>query len=320
MRNKLKRIWKFIYKVFDEWIDDKAPKLGASLSFYTMFSIAPLLIIIISIAGLLFGAEAARGEIIGQIEGLIGRQGAEVVQTALKNSSNPITGVFAIIVSFLTLIFGATAAFIDLQESLNMIWKVKPIPGRNFIKAFLKDRMQSFALVVATGFLLLVSLLVSAGFNAFNNYFSKTFLDIPPLILDLINNIISLAVIYILFALIFMILPDVHLKIRDVWIGALVTSFLFVLGKFLIGLYLGTSSFSSTYGAAGSLVILLLWVYYSAQILFLGAEFTQVYTREFRSVIVPSTDFERYHLDTGSQKKTETNSDNKNTPNKQEAS
>jgi membrane protein len=320
MRNKLKRIWKFIYKVFDEWIDDKAPKLGASLSFYTMFSIAPLLIIIISIAGLLFGAEAARNEIIGQIEGLIGRQGAEVVQTALKNSSNPITGVIAIIVSFLTLIFSATAAFIDLQESLNMIWKVKPKPGRNFIKAFLKDRMQSFALVVATGFLLLVSLLVSAGLNAFNKYFSKTFLDIPSLILELINDIISLAVIYILFALIFMILPDVRLKIRDVWIGALFTSFLFVLGKFLIGLYLGTSSFSSTYGAAGSLVILLLWVYYSAQILFLGAEFTQVYTREFRSVIVPSTDFERYHLDIGSPKKTETNSDNKNTPNKQEAS
>jgi membrane protein len=180
--------------------------------------------------------------------------------------------------------------------------------------------MQSFALVVATGFLLLVSLLVSAGLNAFNKYFSKTFLDIPSLILELINDIISLAVIYILFALIFMILPDVRLKIRDVWIGALVTSFLFVLGKFLIGLYLGTSSFSSTYGAAGSLVILLLWVYYSAQILFLGAEFTQVYTREFRSVIVPSTDFERYHLDTGNQKKTDKNSDNKNTPNKQEAS
>ncbi|MDP4115997.1 MAG: YihY/virulence factor BrkB family protein [Bacteroidota bacterium] len=298
-----KRIWSFIVTVFNEWIDDKAPKLGASLSFYTIFSLAPLLLIIISIAGLLFGAQAARGEIIGQIEGLIGRQGAEIVQTALKNTNSPATGIIAIIISFLTLVVSATASFIDLQDSLNMIWKVKPKQGRNFIKALFTDRIRSFALVVSTGFLLLVSLLVSAALNAINSFFAGTALKIPTQLLELANNVISLGVIYLLFALIFMVLPDVRLKLKDMWVGALVTSFLFIIGKSLIGLYLGSSSFSSTYGAAGSLVILLLWVYYSAQILFLGAEFTQVYTREFGSEIIPSKDFERYRLDTESMKK-----------------
>ncbi len=151
---------------------------------------------------------------------------------------------------------------------------------------------------MATGFLLLVSLIVSAALNAINNYFSQKFISIPAGLLELINNVITLGVIFILFALIFMILPNVHLKLKDVWSGALVTSFLFVLGKFLIGLYLGTSTLGSTYGAAGSLVIVLLWVYYSAQILFLGAEFTQVYTRDFGSGIIPYSDFEQYHIDT----------------------
>lgn len=302
---KLKKVWGFIATVFNEWIDDKAQKLGASLSFYTIFSLAPLLLIVISIAGLLFGPQAARGEIIGQIEGLIGKQGAEIVQTALKNSNNTATGIISLVISFATLVISATASFFDLQDSLNMIWKVRPKPERSFIKGIFRDRINSFALVVATGFLLMVSLLVSAALNAINSYFSNTFLKIPPALLELINNVISFGVIYLLFALIFMVLPDVRLKMRDMWVGALVTSFLFIIGKFLIGLYLGTSSFSSTYGAAGSLVILLLWVYYSAQILFLGAEFTQVYTREFGSEIVPSKDFERYHLRRGTGKETD---------------
>jgi membrane protein len=303
MKERIKQTRDFIIKVFNDWTDDKAPKLGASLSFYTLFSLAPLLLIVIGIAGLLFGEAATRSEVIGQIEGLIGRDGAAVVQTALKNSSNKGTGIITIIVSLITLFLSATAAFIELQDSLNMIWKVRAKPGRNFIGAFLKDRVRSFALVVATGFLLLVSLIVSAGLNAMNSYFSRTFINISPIVLEVTNDLISLGVIYIMFALMFMVLPDIKLKIGDVWIGALVTSFLFVLGKALIGLYLGTSSFSSTYGAAGSLVILLLWIYYSAQIFFLGAEFTQVYTREFRAEIVPSEEFERYHLDTGSQRK-----------------
>jgi membrane protein len=298
MKERIKQIQKFIIAVFNDWVDDKAPKLGASLSFYTLFSLAPLLIIVIGIAGLLFGEAATRSEVIGQIEGLIGRDGAVVVQTALKNSRNTGTGIIAIVVSVITLFISATAAFIELQDSLNMIWKVRPKPGRNVIGGFLKDRVRSFALVVATGFLLLVSLIVSAALNAMDNYVSRTFIHISPLLLEIANEAISLGVIYIMFALMFMILPDIKLKIGDVWIGAIVTSFLFILGKALIGLYIGTSSFASTYGAAGSLVILLLWIYYSAQIFFLGAEFTQVYTREFRSEITPSDEFELYHLDT----------------------
>ena len=298
MKAKLKTIWKFVRTVIDEWIDDKAPKLGASLSFFTMFSLAPLLLIVISIAGLLFGTDEAMNSIIVQINDLIGKQGAEIVKTALKNSHNTSSGIIAIVLSLVTLVISATAAFIELQDSLNTIWKVKAKSNRNFIEAFLKDRLHSFALVIAVGFLLLVSLIISAVLSAVSSYFSQKFVSIPAVLLEVINNAITLGVIFILFAMIFMILPNVYLKLSDVWSGALVTSFLFVVGKFLIGLYLGTSTLGSTYGAAGSLVVVLLWVYYSAQILFLGAEFTKVYTRDFGSGIRPYSDFEQYHIDT----------------------
>lgn len=302
MKEKLIRIKNFVFNVFDQWSTDKAPKLGAALSFYTMFSLAPLLLIVISIAGLLFGPDAAKGQIVGQIEGLIGRQGAEVVETALKNSSNTETGIIALIISFITLIIGSTAVFIELQDSLDMIWKVRPKPGRNLIKGILRDRVLSFALVITTGFLLLVSLLVSAALSAFNTYMSNKFVAIAPLLLELINNILSLVIISLMFALIFKILPDVHVKLKDVAVGAVVTGILFVIGKFLIGLYLGSNTLGSTYGAAGSLVVLLLWVYYSAQILFLGAEFTHIYTRDHGSGVIPKSKFEQYRLETGSAK------------------
>lgn len=303
MADTLKKIYKFVKLVIDEWTSDKAPKLGASLAYYTVFSLAPLLLIAISVAGLIFGKDAAQGEIVGQIQDLIGKEGAQVVQTALKNTSDTETGIIALAVSFVTLIVGSTTVFIELQDSLNMIWKVRPKTDRNFIRGFLIDRAQSFALVIATGFLLLVSLLVSAGLSAFNNFLSKRFIEIPYLLLEVINNVLSLGIVFILFSLIYKILPDVHVKLKDVWIGALVTSVLFVIGKFLIGLYLGSNSLGSTWGAAGSLVVLLLWVYYSAQILFLGAEFTHIYTRDFGSGIIPTSKFERYHLETGSVKK-----------------
>jgi len=298
MRIRLKLIWKFLRTVIEEWIEDKAPKLGASLSFFTMFSLAPLLLIVISIAGLLFGTDEAMNQIIDQINGLIGKQGAEIVKTALNNSHSASSGIIAIAISIVTLVISATAAFIELQDSLNIIWKVKAKSNRNFIEAFLKDRLHSFALVMATGFLLLVSLIISAVLTAISNYFSRKFISIPTGLLEVINNIITLGVIFILFAALFMILPNVYLKLTDVWSGALVTAVLFVAGKFLIGLYLGTSTLGSTYGAAGSLVIVLLWVYYSAQILFLGAEFTRVYTQEYGSGIRPYSDFEQYHIDT----------------------
>jgi membrane protein len=299
MKINVKETWKFLVCVFDKWSDDKAPKLGAALSFYTIFSLAPLLIIIISVAGLLFGEEAARGEIVQQIEGLIGREGAEIVQTALKNTSNSESGIIAILVSLFTSIVGSTIVFVELQDSLDLIWKVKPKPGRNLIKGLVRDRLMSFAIVVGAGFLLLVSLIISAAISSLNNFISENLIIIPIWVLELINIIISFGIVYILFAMIYKILPDVHNGWSDVWIGALITSLLFVLGKYLIGIYIGTSTLSSTYGAAGSLVVLLLWVYYSAQIIFLGAEFTAVYAERYGSGIIPKSKFMRYRVDTG---------------------
>jgi membrane protein len=289
-----KKIWQFIKEVFDKWLDDKAPKLGAALSFYTIFSLAPLLVIAISVAGFIFGPDAARGELVGQIKDLVGQEGAEVVQTALKNTSDQGSGIIAVIISLITLFIGSTVVFVELQESLNIIWRIKPKPERGMIKGLLKDRVQSFALVVATGFLLLVSLLVSTILSIISNYVSETFVEIPLYLLDIGNLVISLGVIFLLFGMIYKVLPDVHIKWKDVWVGALVTSVLFVLGKYLIGIYLGTSSLSSAYGAAGSLVVLLLWIYYSAQILFLGAEFTYAYTNRFGSGVRPKSKFMKY--------------------------
>ncbi len=295
MKLKPKSIWNFIKDVFDKFIDDKAPKLGAALSFYTIFSLAPLLIIAISVAGSIFGRRAARGEIVGQIRSLIGDEGARVVQTALKNAHLGHESGIALIISIVTLIIASTIVFVDLQESLDMVWKVKPKPGRSMIKGLLKDRIRSFTVVVGTGFLLLVSLITSAIISALNNYIAEQFFALPIYYLQISNLLVSLFIVFLLFMMIFKFLPDVDIEWRHVWVGALVTAVLFVLGKYLIGLYLGTSSLSSTYGAAGSLVILLLWVYYSTQIFFLGAEFTQVYVEKYGEGIQPSKKFMKYH-------------------------
>jgi membrane protein len=295
MKLKPKSIWYFIKDVFEKFIDDKAPKLGAALSFYTLFSLAPLLIIAISVAGSIFGRRAARGEIVGQIKSLIGEEGARVVQTALRNAHLGHESGIALIISVATLVIGSTIVFVDLQESLDMVWKVKPKPGRGMIKGLLKDRIRSFAVVIGTGFLLLVSLIVSAVISAINNYVSEQFFELPVYYLEISNLFVSLFIIFLLFMMLFKFLPDVDIKWKHVWIGALVTAVLFVFGKYLIGLYLGTSTLSSTYGAAGSLVIVLLWVYYSTQILFLGAEFTQVYVEKYGEGIKPNAKFMKYH-------------------------
>jgi membrane protein len=293
MKFSFKGIIDFLKAVFEKWIADKAPKLSASLAFYTIFSLSPLLIIIISIAGFLFGAEAARGELVTEIEDLVGREGAEVVQTALANTADTQTGIISILISLITLMIGSTIVFIELQDSLDMIWKVKPKPGRSMIKGLVKDRLQSFALVVAAGFLLLVSLLISAGINALSNFMQDR-VDIPFDLMQIVNLVLSLGILFALFGLIYKVLPDVHISWGDVWVGALVTAVLFTLGKYLIGVYLGTSTLGSTYGAAGSLVVLLLWVYYSSMILFLGAEFTQVYANKYGSGIKPTSMFMKY--------------------------
>ena len=256
-----------------------------------------MLVIAVSIAGFIFGEEAARGEIVYQIQDLVGREGAMIVQTALKNSQYSADGLRAIIISAITLLIGSTVVFVELQDSLNLIWKVKRIPGRSIFKVilgFFKDRFQSFAMVVATGFLLLVSLLVSTLIAALNRFLTDTFLNLPIYFFDIADILVSLLVISILFMIIFRVLPDVNITWKDVWLGALVTAALFVLGKFLIGLYLGKSTLSSTYGVAGSLVIFLLWIYYSAQILFLGAEFIKVYIESKGREIKPSAKFLMY--------------------------
>jgi len=281
-----KLYWDVLKQIIDEWSEDKAPKLGAALSYYTIFSLAPLLVISIAVAGFLFGKEAAQGRIVYEIESLVGYEGAELIQTAIKNSSQTDAGILATVISLLTIIIAATAVFIELQDSLNTICKIKQKPGRA-IKSFLKNRVLSFAMVVAVGFLLLVSLILSAAISALNEYVGE-FFSIPVFILQIINIVLSLFVIFALFSMVYKILPDAELSWKDVRIGALVTTILFVIGKYLIGLYLGSSAVSSTFGAAGSLAILLVWIYYSAQILFLGAEFTYVYATRFGSGIHPS--------------------------------
>ena len=269
------------------WWNDNVPHLGAALSYYTLFSLAPILIVAISIAGAAFGAEAVRGEIVGQIDGLVGHAGAQAVQAMLEGASKPSSSIPATIIGVITFFLGATGAFLELQTALNAIWRVKPKVGGSFLRSLIIDRMTSFGLVVGVGFLMLTSLLVSAGLAALHTYVGETFPG-GAVLLEAVNVIVSLAVISVLFAMVYKLLPDVELSWGDVWVGGLVTAGLWTVGKFLIGLYLGTSAFASSYGAAGSVIVLLIWVYYSAQIILLGAEFTREYVREFGRKPPPS--------------------------------
>ena len=295
MKKKLKFIWDFLYEVFDKFIDDKCPKLGAALSFYTIFSLAPLLIIAISVAGLIFGEKAASGQIVSEIKDMVGNESAVLIQDALRKVSFSSANIIAIVVSLVTMIIGSTVVFVELQDSLDMIWKVKPKPGGNFLTSLLKDRIKSFGIVLGTGFLLLVSLMVSSVISALSSFINEKLISLPVLLLDSIDIVISLVIIFILFGMIFKGLPDVELEWRHVWFGSIITAVLFVTGKYLISLYIGQSTLGSTYGAASSLVVLLLWVYYSAQILFLGAEFTQVYAERLGEGIKPRKHFMKYH-------------------------
>jgi membrane protein len=257
------------------WWDDDAPRLGASLAYYTLFAIAPVLLVATAIAGMVFGAEAVRGEIVGQLDQLVGREGAQEVQSLLEGASQRRGGIVATIVGSVAFLVAATGAFLELQAALNTIWRVKPNPGVH-LKAFVIDRLRSFGLVVAIGFLLMVSLAVTAALGALSGWFAGRFPNVPSA-LGGITVLVSLLVSTALFALLYRVLPDVHLRWRDVATGACVTAVLFTIGQQVIGLYLGQSSVASSYGAAGSIMILLLWVYYSCQILLLGAEFTRAY-------------------------------------------
>ncbi|MGC1481456.1 MAG: YihY/virulence factor BrkB family protein [Chthoniobacterales bacterium] len=282
-----KSIFGLLKQTASEWIEDKAPMLGAAIAYYTVFSLAPLLILGISLAGLFLGPEAARGEIFAQLQGLLGTQTAEAMQDIVKNASEKeSTGIIGSIIGIVTLLFGASGVFGQLQAALNTVWEVEPKPGQG-IMGFIRTRFLSFGFIIVIGFLLLVSMMLTVVLSSLIEY-------IPGLSnsdewLATIANIgISFAVITLLFALIFKFLPDAKVAWHDVWIGALITALLFSIGKYLLGIYIGAGSVGSSYGAAGSLIVLLVWVYYSAQIVLFGAEFTQVYANRFGDHVAPS--------------------------------
>jgi len=272
-------VWDLLKRTFSEWNEHKAPRLAAALAFYTMFTLAPLLIVAIAVAGLAFGEQAARGQIIGQIQGLVGAESAQAIQNFLEQVNAPKSNLVVTVIGLGTLLLGEWWVFGELQDALNTIWEVVPKPGRSLLEV-LRVRFISFTMMLAIGFLLLVSLVVSAVLSAFGTFLVGLLPDFQML-LQALNFVISFAVITLLFAMIYKVVPDLTIAWGDVWIGAAVTALLYTIGKYLIGVYLGTSSTASAYGAAGSLVVILVWVYYSAQILFLGAEFTRVYAQIF---------------------------------------
>ena len=267
-----------------EWSNDKAPRLGASLSYYTIFSLAPVLLMVVAVAGLALGPQAAQGKIVGQLSGLLGVEAAKAIQTMLEKASPHGRGIVATVIGFVTLIVGATGVMIELQDALNTVWKVVPKPGRG-IKGIIRDRLLSFGIVLGFGFLLLVSLVLSAAVALLDSWIGGV---IPGWVLVgyVLSYGLSLGLVALVLAAIFKILPDVKIGWRDVWVGALVTSVLFHLGKFGISIYISKASVASTFGAAGSLAVLLVWIYYSSQIVLFGAEFTRVYANECGSRVV----------------------------------
>lgn len=278
----MKRYLPLLKQTFKEFGEDKAPRLGAALAYYTVFSIAPLLLIAVAIAGLVFGQEAAQNEISAQLGGLMGPATAEALESMVQAAAKPKSGALATIIGLVTLMFGASGVFAQLNDALDTIWNVER-KKKGGIANTIRERFLSMAMVCGIGFLLLVSLVFDAMISAMG----KSVGDRLPggeALLQGAQLLVSFALVTVLFAAIFKFLPDIRIAWRDVWLGAILTSVLFVLGKFALGLYIGKAAASSTYGAAGSLVVLLLWVYWSAQILFLGAEFTQVYARSLGSL------------------------------------
>lgn len=283
----MKTVFSLLKETFQDWKEDKASRLAAALSYYTIFSIAPLLLVAITVVGFVMDPGDVKGELYAQVRDLVGREGADMVQTMVDNAAASDAKGLAAVVSVVTLLIGATGVFMALKDALNTIWEVQPAPGRGLI-GMIKDRVLSFSLVPGIGFLLLVSLIVDALLSAASNYANGLFLsDIWIAVIRVASLVVSFLVITGLFAVIYKVLPDAKIAWRDVWIGAAVTSLLFTVGRFAIGLYIGNSSTASAYGAAGALIVLLLWIYYAAQILFLGAEFTQVYARRYGSRIEP---------------------------------
>jgi len=267
--------WKLLKNTILAFIEDEALSRGAAIAFYTVTSIAPVLLIVIAVAGLAFGHDAAQNAITTQLSGLMGQQTADVIQSAIASASNTSSGVWATIIGIATLILTASGVFGEMQTALNAIWKAEP--KGTTVSRLIRARAASLGLVAALGFLLMVSLVVSTGLTAFGNYLDSI-LPFGKAVLFVLNGLVSILLISFLFAAIYKVLPDRRIEWRDVAVGALVTAILFTIGKSLISWYLGSSAVSSSFGAAGGLIVLLLWVYYSAQIFLMGAEFTKVFS------------------------------------------
>lgn len=289
MHTKLtfKGIWEVLKKSFAGFSNDKVMKLSASLAYYTVFSIGPMIIVIIYVAGLMYGREAVEGTIFGQIKGLVGASAATQIQEMIKNAALSTEGNFAFIVGIVTLVIGATGVFAEIQDSINQIWNLKPKPKKGWLK-MLKDRLLSFSVIISLGFILLVSLLLNGVLEILMDRLQARFPNITVVVVYIANLLITFLVISTLFGVIFKVLPDAVIKWKDVVTGSMVTAVLFMLGKFAITFYIGKSDVGGTYGAAGSLVVLLLWVYYSSVILYFGAEFTKAYAAKYGSAIHPN--------------------------------
>ena len=277
----LRQAWLITRAAFNAWTEDRAPSMGAALAYYTLFSLAPLLLIVISVAGLWFGPDAARGEIFGQLQGLVGTAGAAAIQQLLESVNRPAGGIFATLAGIALMLVGATTVFAELQDSLDRIWRAPNRTGSGLWK-LLRTRLLSFGLILGIGFLLMVSLVISAAMSAIEAWWSPRMVG-WELLLSVLNQIFGFALVSFMFAMIYKLMPRARIEWRDVAVGALSTATLFTGGKLIIGLYIGTTGVGSGFGAAGSLVALLVWVYYSAQIFFLGAEFTWVYAHSVGS-------------------------------------
>ena len=293
-------LWKLAKQTAQDWSEDDAPTLAAALAYYALLSLAPLLVISVSVAGWFLGPEAARGQVAGQLGAIVGSDAAHGIQSVVASAAEPKAGVIGALVGIVTLFVGASGVFGQLQTSLDRIWEVKAKPDRG-IWVQVKERFFSFSMVLGVAFLLLVSLVLSSLLSSFGSFLGDN-LPGGAVLWQILNFCLSFAVITVLFALIFKVIPDAKVEWRDVWIGAIVTALLFTIGKQVLGLYLGKAAVGSSYGAAGSIVALVVWVYYAAQILFMGAEFAQVQARRRGASIEPAPNAERVTAEDGEKK------------------
>lgn len=282
-----KGLWEVLKNSFTGFMDDNVTKLGGSLAYFTVFSVGPMLVVIISVCGIFLGREAIEGEIYAQLEGFLGKDTAAQLQDIIKKAAVSGKSNVAAIIGVATLLLGATSIFAEIQDSINRIWGIKAKPKKGWLK-IIQNRFLSFSVIISLGFLLLVSLAVTSVLDSFNNRLQAAFPDVTVVLFYVINQVVTFTVITILFGVIFKVLPDAQIKWKDVMAGSMLTALLFMLGKFGISFYISKTEVGSTYGAAGSLAVLLVWIYYSSLILYFGAEFTKAYAMQFGGAIYPS--------------------------------